>query len=34
MEDAEINEKEWLYSATVNPSFDFLKEAEEDIYTA
>ncbi|MBI5748980.1 MAG: hypothetical protein HZA00_07625 [Nitrospinae bacterium] len=32
-EDIEIDEKEWLYTAAVNPSFDFLKEPEEDIYT-
>ena len=32
-EDIEIDEKEWLYTATTNPSFDFLKEPEEDIYT-
>ncbi|MEI6261837.1 MAG: hypothetical protein WCR46_18295 [Deltaproteobacteria bacterium] len=29
----EWNEKEWLYTATLNPSFDFLKDPEEDIYT-
>ena len=29
----EINESEWLYAATTNPSFDFLKAPEEDIYT-
>lgn len=29
----EISESEWLYAATTNPSFDFLKEPEEDIYT-
>ena len=29
----EISESEWLYSATTNPSFDFLKEPGEDIYT-
>ena len=28
-----IDEKEWLYSATNNPAFNFLKEPEEDIYT-
>ncbi len=32
-EDVEINEKEWLRSASVNPAFDFLKDAKEDIYT-
>jgi hypothetical protein len=29
----EWNEKEWLDTATLNPSFDFLKDPEEDIYT-
>ncbi len=33
-EDADINEKEWLYAAASNPAFDFLKEPEEDIYTS
>lgn len=32
-EDVEIDEKEWLHSAAVNQSFDFLNEPEEDIYT-
>jgi hypothetical protein len=32
-EEVEIDEKEWLRSAGVNPAFDFLKEPEEDIYT-
>ena len=32
-EDVDIDEKEWLRSASVNPAFDFLKESEEDIYT-
>lgn len=30
----DIDEKEWLYAAASNPSFDFLKEPEEDIYTS
>ncbi len=30
----EIDEKEWLRGANANPAFDFLKEPEEDIYTA
>ena len=30
----EIDEKEWLLIANANPVFDFLKEPEEDIYTA
>ncbi len=32
-EDVDIDEKEWLCSASVNPAFDFLKGPEEDIYT-
>ena len=32
-EEADIDEKEWLRSASVNPAFDFLREKEEDIYT-
>ncbi|MGK7921114.1 MAG: hypothetical protein AB4080_14015 [Trichodesmium sp.] len=28
----EINEQEWLHAATTNPTFDFLREPEEDIY--
>jgi hypothetical protein len=32
-EEVDIDEKEWLRSASVNPAFDFLKEPEEDIYT-
>lgn len=32
-EEAEIDEKEWLKAASVNPAFDFLRENEEDIYT-
>lgn len=32
-EEAEIDEKEWLRSASVSPALDFLKEPEEDIYT-
>ena len=31
-ETEEIEEKEWLYSISNNPSFDFLKEPSEDIY--
>lgn len=30
----DIDEKEWLYAAASSPSFDFLKEPEEDIYTS
>ncbi len=33
-EEADIDEKEWLYAAANNPAFDFLKEPEEDIYTS
>jgi hypothetical protein len=32
-EDSDINETEWLQVAAANPSFDFLKDPEEDIYT-
>jgi hypothetical protein len=32
-EDTEVDEKEWLRAASANPTFDFLKEPEEDIYT-
>jgi len=32
-DDAEIDEMDWLRSASNNPAFDFLKEPEEDIYT-
>ena len=32
-EEEDINEKERLFAAATNPSFDFLKEPEEDIYT-
>lgn len=32
-EKGDINEKEWLYAAAKDPSFDFLKEPEEDIYS-
>ena len=29
----EINEQEWLHAAATNPTFYFLKDPEEDIYT-
>lgn len=29
----DINETEWLSSASENPAFDFLKNSGEDIYT-
>lgn len=29
----EWNEKEWLHSASLSPTFDFLKDPEEDIYS-
>ncbi|NQT87351.1 hypothetical protein HQ560_11335 [bacterium] len=32
-EEADIGEKEWLHAAASNPSFEFLKDPEEDIYT-
>lgn len=32
-EETDIDEIEWLHSASKNPSFDFLKDTEEDIYT-
>jgi hypothetical protein len=32
-EETDITEQEWLYAAGRNPSFDFLKEPEEDIYS-
>lgn len=32
-EEADIDEKEWLRSASANPAFDFLKSSDEDIYT-
>ena len=32
-ESEEISESEWLYAATTNPSFDFLKTPGEEIYT-
>ena len=32
-EETEVTEQEWLYGASRNPSFDFLKEPEEDIYS-
>ena len=32
-EEADVNESEWLQSATLNEAFDFLKKPEEDIYT-
>ena len=31
--EVDIDEREWLQTASVNPAFDFLKEQEEDIYT-
>ncbi len=32
-DDADITEQEWVKAAASNPAFDFLKDAEEDIYT-
>lgn len=33
-DDTDMDEKEWLKIASINPAFSFLKEAEEDIYTS
>jgi hypothetical protein len=32
-EETDLDEREWLRTAAMNPAFDFLKEPEEDIYT-
>ena len=32
-EEPDIGEAEWLQAAATNPTFDFLKDPEEDIYT-
>ena len=32
-ENDEIDEQEWLRAAASNPSFDFLYDPDEDIYT-
>ena len=32
-EDSDISETEWLQAASANPSLDFLKYPEEDVYT-
>ena len=32
-EESDINETEWLQAAAANPTLDFLKDPEEDIYT-
>lgn len=32
-EEMDITEQEWLRAAATSPSFDFLKEPVEDIYT-
>ena len=31
---SEREDEEWLQAAATNPAFDFLKDPEEDIYTA
>ncbi|MBI5039420.1 MAG: hypothetical protein HZC13_06665 [Nitrospirae bacterium] len=31
-EEVDIDEKEWLRTASANPAFDFLKNSKEDIY--
>lgn len=33
-EEEDIDEKSWLKALSKNPSFDFLAEAEQDIYTS
>jgi hypothetical protein len=33
MKRPDLDEKEWLQAAAINPAFDFLKDPEEDIYT-
>ncbi len=32
-EEIDITEQEWLQATATSPSFDFLKESTEDIYT-
>ncbi len=32
-EEGDVAEAEWLYAASANPAFAFLREPEEDIYT-
>lgn len=32
-EEIDIDESQWLKAASRNPSFDFLKDPEEDIYS-
>jgi hypothetical protein len=32
-EEADVDEREWLKAAAMNPAFDFLKDPEEDLYT-
>jgi hypothetical protein len=34
IDNREIEEKEWYRVAAANPVFDFLREPEENIYTA
>ena len=33
LEEADIEEKEWLRATAANPAFEFLKDPEEDCYT-
>jgi hypothetical protein len=33
LEETDVDEREWLRAAAMNPAFDFLKEPEEDIYS-
>jgi hypothetical protein len=32
-EESDIDDQEWLRAAAMNPTFDFLKDPKEDIYT-
>jgi hypothetical protein len=32
-DDSEIQEREWLHAAATSPSFSFLNDAREDIYS-
>ena len=32
-EESDLDETEWLQATVANPSLDFLKDLEEDIYT-
>ena len=30
---ADLDERQWLHAAVVNPAFDFLQDPAEDVYT-